>query len=462
MAHHPYARFLIALSFVTKALCALGQNNEVFIRKIFDESLLRGHAYEDLRSLCKDIGPRLSGSSEADMSIRWSEHKMKSYGFDTVMLQPIMVPHWERGNPETAWLTLGNKSIEKLSLRALGGSIGTQGLLEGKVVLFNHLDDLKKANKAEVEGRIVFLNQPMNAAEIQTFKAYGACYPIRGNGAVEAAKLGAKAVIIRSLGLSEDDHPHTGSMQYDSAVPKIPAAALSIKDANRLAALWSQNSELQFSMEMDCRTLPDVASFNVIGELKGTKTPSEYITIGGHLDSWDQGEGAHDDGAGVIHCLEALRILKTLGYQPEHTLRVVFFMNEENGNKGGKTYASWVKANHENHLAALESDRGGFTPRGFGCDGSEKTFRTFQRYAPLFEAYGLHVWEKGGGGVDIGPLKDSFPEISLFGFIPDSQRYFDFHHAESDVFENVNKRELELGAAAIASFVYLMDSDLFP
>jgi hypothetical protein len=188
------------------------QKDSLFIRKIYDEALLRGKAYDDLRSLCKDIGPRLSGSSEAAMSIRWSEQKMRNYGFDQVYLEPIMVPHWERGNPETAWITLPNGSIEKLTLCALGGSVSTNGVLEGELVLFNHLDDLKKANRRSVEGKIVFINQVMNAAEIQTFKAYGACYPIRGNGAIEGGRLGAKAVIIRSLGLPSDDFPHTGSM----------------------------------------------------------------------------------------------------------------------------------------------------------------------------------------------------------------------------------------------------------
>jgi len=445
-------------------ICQLnfGQSQEdKMIRNIYDEALLRGHAYEDLRSLCKDIGPRLSGSSEAAMAIRWSEQKMLSYGFDRVYLQPILVPHWERGNPETAWMTLSNGSIEKMTLCALGGSIATNGLLEGEVIMFTHLDSLKKARIEQVNGKIVFLNQPMNAAEIQTFKAYGACYPIRGNGAVEGAKLGAKAVLIRSLGLPSDDFPHTGSMRYEDSVKKIPAAALSTQDADRLAQELQTGKALKFSMEMDCRNFPDEPSFNVIGEIKGSKKPNEIITIGGHLDSWDQGEGAHDDGAGVIHCLEALRILKTLNYTPEHTLRVVFFMNEENGNMGGKTYATWVKSLGEEHIAALESDRGGFTPRGFGCDGSDGIFKRFTQFEPLFTPYDLHVWEKGGGGVDIGPLKSEFKGITLFGFIPDSQRYFDYHHADSDVFESVNKRELELGAAAISSFLYLIDKELF-
>ncbi|MCF8269235.1 MAG: M20/M25/M40 family metallo-hydrolase [Crocinitomicaceae bacterium] len=431
------------------------------IRRIYDEALLRGHAYEDLRSLCKDIGPRLSGSAEAAMSIRWSEQKMRSYGFDRVYLEPIMVPHWERGNPEAAWITHPNGMLEKINICALGGSVSTQGMMEGTLVMFNALSDLIKAKSKEVSGKIVFINQPMNAAEIQTFKAYGACYPMRGNGAIEASKLGAKAVLIRSLGLPNDDFPHTGSMRYEDSIKKIPAAALSTQDAERIADLLTSGVSLSFSMEMDCRNFPDEPSFNVIGELLGSKYPTEVITIGGHLDSWDQGEGAHDDGAGVIHCMEALRILKTLDYKPKHTIRVVFFMNEENGNMGGKSYAKWVKEKNETHLAALESDRGGFTPRGFGCDASDSIFAKFQAFAPLFEPYDLHLWERGGGGVDIGPLKEKFTDIALFGFVPDGQRYFDVHHAESDVFETVNKRELELGAAAIASLVFLMDTVLF-
>jgi carboxypeptidase Q len=440
---------------------AFSQSDSIFIRIIYDEALLRGHAYEDLRSLCKDIGPRLSGSAEAAMSIRWSEQKMRSYGFDRVYLEPIMVPHWERGNPEAAWITHPNGMLEKINICALGGSVSTQGMIEGTLVMFNALSDLIKAKPKEVSGKIVFINQPMNAAEIQTFKAYGACYPIRGNGAIEASKLGAKAVLIRSLGLPNDDFPHTGSMRYEDSIKKIPAAALSTHDAERIADLLNSGVSLSFSMEMDCRNFPDEPSFNVIGELLGSKYPNEVITIGGHLDSWDQGEGAHDDGAGVIHCMEALRILKTLDYKPKHTIRVVFFMNEENGNMGGKSYAKWVKEKNETHLAALESDRGGFTPRGFGCDASDSIFAKFQAFAPLFEPYDLHLWERGGGGVDIGPLKEKFTDIALFGFVPDGQRYFDVHHAESDVFETVNKRELELGAAAIASLVFLMDTVLF-
>ncbi len=450
-----YTQILFVFSFLLSQASA---QDSLWIRRIYDEALLRGHAHENLRQLCKDIGPRLSGSAQAQMAVDWSYEKMNSYHFDTVKKQEITVPHWERGTTESAWFkSVGqNAATHKLNLLALGGSIGTNGLIEAEVIEFKTMADLKNAKRKDVEGKIVFLNQPMDAAQIQTFKAYGACYAIRGNGAVEAAKLGAKAVVIRSLGLPIDAHPHTGSMHYEKDVPKIPAATLATKDADALSSAL-QVGKVRFYLEMDCREFPDATSYNVMAELKGSKFPDQIITIGGHLDSWDTGEGAHDDGAGVIHCLEALRILNKLGWQPTHTIRVVFFMNEENGNQGGQQYAKWCFANGEKHIAALESDRGGFAPRGFGLDGPDQYLDLLKSFEPALRSYDLHIFEKGYGGVDIGPLKEQYPGIPLFGFVPDSQRYFDYHHAPSDVFESVNKRELELGAAAIASFVYLLD-----
>ncbi len=278
-------------------------------------------------------------------------------------------------------------------------------------------------------------------------------------GAVEAAKLGAVAVVIRSLALPQDDFPHTGSMYYEKEIAKIPAGALSTNAANELSEELKKG-KVTFLLEMDCRDYPDVQSYNVMCEIKGSESPDEIITIGGHLDSWDTGEGAHDDGAGVVHCLEALRIMKELNIKPKHTIRVVFFMNEENGNKGGIGYASWTKEKGEKQIAAVESDRGGFSPRGFECDGSEAQLQLIQQFSKLLKPYGLYHFEKGYGGVDIGPLKQQYTGIPLYGFVPDSQRYFDFHHAPSDVFENVNKRELELGCASMAAFVYLLDRSL--
>lgn len=453
-------RHLILIPTLLLNFMSLAQNDSVLIRNIYNEALSHGKSYEDLRSLCKDIGARLSGSAEAAMAVEWGKQKLASYNFDKVYLQEIQVPHWERGTKEAAWIKKQDGTLIKINILALGGSIGTSGIMEGELVHFQSLEELKNANKASVEGKIVFVNQEMNEQEINTFKAYGGCWPMRGHGAIEAGYLGAKAVIIRSLGLPIDEHPHTGGMYYTDSVVKIPAAAISTKDAEILNSLLNSESA-SLVIEMDCKNFPDVTSYNVIGEISGKKSPNEIITFGGHLDSWDTGEGAHDDGAGIVHSMEALRILKALDYQPNHTLRVVFFMNEENGNKGGKTYAEWTSENkNEKHIAAIESDRGGFAPRGFTCQGNDEQIALLKSFEPLLTHYDLHIFEKGYGGVDIGPLKDYHQDIPLFGFVPDSQRYFDFHHAPSDVFENVNKRELELGCAAMAAMIYLLDSRL--
>ncbi len=436
------------------------QNTDsIFIRKIYDEVLSKGHAYEDLRYLCKEIGARLSGSAEADMAVQWGERIMRQYNFDKVYLQEVMVPHWERGTTEAGWYETADGQLHKVNLLALGGSIGTNGLMKAELVMFDHLDELKNAKEEQVKGKIVFINQPMDEKQINTFKAYGGCYPIRGMGAIESSTKGAVAVIIRSLGMPVDEHPHTGGMYHKDEVKEIPAAAISTSDSEALAAAI-HNGKVNFYLEMDCKVFPDKLSYNVIGEMRGTERANEFITFGGHLDSWDTGEGAHDDGAGIIHSLEAMRVLKTLDYHPKHSLRAVFFMNEENGNMGGKTYASEAKKNNEKHIAAIESDRGGFSPRGFQCDGSSTQIELLQSFGPYLEQYDLRELQKGYGGVDISPLKEQFEGIPLFGLVPDSQRYFDFHHAPSDVFENVNKRELELGAGAMAALIYLLDNNL--
>lgn len=433
------------------------KEDSLFLRKIHNEALDRGHSYEDLRSLCKDIGARITGSAEAEMAVQWGKKLMEKYQFDKVYLQEIRVPHWERGTTEAGWIENEEGAIYKLHILALGGSKGTNGTMSGEVVEFMNLDELKAASESKVKDKIVFINQPMDQKQILTFKAYGGCWPIRGNGAVEGAKLGAKAVIIRSLAIPTDNHPHTGSMNYADGVDSIPAAAISTIDSDKLHE-WLKKGKVTMRFEMDCKFYGMVKSHNVIGEIKGREKPDEIITIGGHLDSWDVGEGAHDDGAGIIHCLEAGRLLKTLNYQPKHTIRIVFFMNEENGNFGGKSYAMMAKKNKEKHVAAIESDRGGFSPRGFDFQNSDKkSMKKFKEITQILHDFELNRFEKGYGGVDIGPLRNIFPEIPLFGLVPDSQRYFDFHHAETDVFENVNKRELALGAAAMASFLYLVD-----
>ncbi len=439
---------------------AYSQNDSVFIRQIYNEALSNGESYENLRSLCKDIGARLTGSAEAEMAVNWGEQKMNSYNFDKVYKLPVKVPHWERGTKEAGWIKTNKGEYLKVNLLALGGSIGTNGMIDEEVIMFSTLDELKNADATKINGKIVFINQHMDEKQIQTFRAYGGCYAIRGYGAVEASKKGAIAVIIRSLAIPQDDHPHTGTMSYSDDVQKIPAAALSTNASNKLADILNSSSA-HFVLEMDCRDYPDVISYNVVAEITGSENANNIITFGGHLDSWDTGEGAHDDGAGIAHTLEALRILKELGYKPKNTLRLVFFMNEENGNRGGMDYAKWAKEQEqENHILALESDRGGFAPRGFSMDGDREQLKLLASFKPLFKTYDLHIFDKGHSGVDIGPLKEQFKNIPLVGFVPDSQRYFDFHHSPNDVFENVNRRELELGSAAIASILYLFDENL--
>lgn len=424
------------------------------IRSIFDEALIRGESYENLRELCKDVGNRLTGSPGADQAVFWGKKKLESYGFDSVYLQEVTVPHWERGTTETAWFTDSEGKTTKLHILALGGSIATKGILKTDLIVVKTFDELKKLGEENVKGKIVLFNRAMDPANINTFRSYGGCYDQRGYGAIEAAKLGASGVLVRSLSLKMDYFPHTGSMNYDTSIHKIPAAAVSTRDAVLLMQALKKG-KVRVSMQLNCLNHSDKTSYNVIAEITGKKNPKEIIVVGGHLDSWDVGEGAHDDGAGIAHSIEAMRLFKAVNYEPNHTIRCILFMNEENGNRGGKTYAASVKEKNEIHVAALESDRGGFTPRGFSLDGSPRQVAQLQSFAPLFKPYDLHIFEKGYGGVDIGPLKNG--STALIGFIPDSQRYFDHHHAHSDVFEQVNKRELELGAAACASLLYLID-----
>jgi hypothetical protein len=429
-----------------------GQNDSTTIRTLYDLSLAEGHAYENLRELCKDVGHRLSGSEGAERAVIWSKQKMESYGFDKVWLEPVMVPKWVRGEKEKCILL---NTDEELDVLALGFSVATDGVLEGEVIEFQTMEALKNAPDGVAEGKIVFLNQAMNPKYIRTFRGYGDCSGGRVRGAAEAAKKGAVGFVMRSLGLRADDFPHTGVMYYEEGGDSIPAFALSTNASFKLSSELEKGGKVRLALESHCKHYPDEESYNVVGEIKGSEYPEKIITVGGHLDSWDVGEGAHDDGTGVIHSLEALRLIQAAGIQPKHTLRVVFFMNEENGARGAKAHAEACKERGDQHLFALESDAGGFSPRGFSVDADPSQVSYLNSYLDLFEPYGIHFIKKGYGGVDIRPLKDF--GATLVGFSPDSQRYFDVHHTENDVFENVHKRELELGAAAISSLIYLVD-----
>ena len=443
-------KIILALALFLNLTAFAQKDDSLQIRKMFDAALVEGHAYNNLRSLCKDVGARLSGSPEAEKAVNWAKSLLESYEFDKVWLMPVKVPHWVRGDVEEAGV-----NGKPMSIKTLGGSVSSNGKIEAEVIEVQDFDELASLGEEAIKGKIVFFNRAFDRRLISTGEAYGGCVNQRWDGASQASKFGAVGVFVRSLSHKKDNHAHTGSMGYEEGVKKIPSVALSVEDADMLSALLKLEPTSLAYLNVNSQTFPDKDSYNVIAEITGSVEPDKIITFGGHLDSWDVGEGAHDDGAGVVHSIEALRIIKATGYQPRYTLRCVLFMNEENGNNGGKTYAAVAKEKGEVHIAAFESDAGGFVPRGFTMDGTPEQVKQMQSWESLLEPYKLHIFKAGWGGVDIKPLKDQ--NVPLIGLRPDDQRYFDHHHSDTDVFENVHRRELELGAASFASMIYLVD-----
>ncbi len=433
----------------------------LFIQRIFDESLTEKQAHAWLGELCLGIGHRLAGSEGDRKAVAWGLEKMRSMGLDSVFAQTCQVPVWRRGAKETA-VVLPTFSRESMPLKclALGGSVGTgPSGVSGEVVEVQNFEELEKLGAEAVRGKIVFFDRPFDPTQLNTFRAYGGAVDQRGQGAMRAGRLGAAAVLVRSMASGLDDWPHTGGTYYDEKSPKIPAIAISTNDAERLSKLLKTEKNVSVFFKTDCEIVAEEAeSANVIGQIRGSDRADEIILVGGHLDSWDVGQGAHDDGAGCAQSLDALRILKKLGYRPRRTLRVVLFANEENGLRGGQKYAEEAARKKEKTLAAIETDAGGFTPKGFGFDAEKAVFPAFfekmKRHEGLFLPYGIQ-FNKGGGGADIGPLKPQ--NALLIGLQPDSHRYFDVHHTENDRFENVHPRELAAGAASLAALLFLID-----
>ncbi len=445
--------FLFCMPFMAQAQV---NQDSVTIKKMADEIMTNGKAYDLLRELTKKIGGRLAGSPQQQNAAIWGKRNMEAFNPDKVFMQPCKTPSWQRGGKDFAAIVgvNGAATIQKLEVLALGNSMGSNGLLEAEVLAVANFNELEK-RKDEVKGKIVYFNSEFDPTLIQTFGAYGASGIYRRSGASRVAKYGALGIMIHSLSSAPDNAPHTGTMVYDETLPKIPAVALGPDDAKALYA-QAKKGTVRVQMQTYGYFLPDADENNVVAELKGTEHPEEIITIGGHLDSWDVNEGAHDDGAGIVQTMEILRTMKALNYQPKHTIRFVLFANEENGGKGGAKYAELAKLNKEKHILALESDEGGFTPRSIAVSCSPAQLARFQTWTPLLKPYGTEV-TAGGGGADIGPLTGYDKTIIMSSMIPDSQRYFDVHHAKTDVFENVNKRELLLGAVNIAAFIYLVD-----
>jgi len=429
--------------------------DSLMVKKISDDIFMNGQAYSNLKYLCKKVGPRLSGSAGAALAIEQTARMLREAGADTVYLQPCMVPKWERGAKEVGRATLSNGKSMPLNIVALGMSVGTAAAgITASVVEVKSFTELDAMGADKIKGKIVFYNFRMDPRHINTFRAYGEAGIYRSQGPSRAAALGAIGVIVRTLSPVIDDNPHTGATRYDENQPKIPAVAISTMGAEELSKAIAAKQIKQVYIKTNCKQYEDVLSYNVVGEIRGSSFPDEIITVGGHLDSWDLAEGAHDDGTGCVQSIEVLRAIKANIGKPKRTIRAVMFMNEENGLRGGTKYAEVAKEEKKKFIMAMESDAGGFTPRGFGFTANAVQKEKIMSWKPLFHNYGALEFNEGGGGADIGPLRGL--GTALIGLNPDSQRYMDLHHAKTDVFEAVSERELNLGSVVMTAMVYLV------
>lgn len=430
-------------------------HDSLVIKKISDDIFMNGQAYSNLKYLCKKVGPRLSGSAGAALAVEQTARMLREAGADTVYLQPCMVPKWERGAKEVGKATLSNGKSMPLNIVALGMSVGTPAAgITASVVEVKNFTELDALGADQIKGKIVFYNYRMDPRHINTFRAYGEAGIYRSQGPSRAAALGAIGVIVRTLSPVIDDNPHTGATRYDENKPKIPAVAISTIGAEELSKAIAAKQVKQVYIKTNCKQSEDVLSYNVVGEIRGSEFPEEIITVGGHLDSWDLAEGAHDDGTGCVQSIEVLRAIKANIGKPKRTIRAVMFMNEENGLRGGTKYAEIAKDEKKKFIMAMESDAGGFTPRGFGFTANAMQKEKIMSWKPLFHNYGALEFNEGGGGADIGPLRGL--GTALIGLNPDSQRYMDLHHAKTDVFEAVSERELNLGTVVMTAMVYLV------
>lgn len=421
------------------------------------ESLLREalstlECHRLLAELCRTAPHRLSGSKGYDDAVQWAQKSMAQAGLTNIRLEPVMVPHWERGAVEVLELLGKGGDATPLPVLALGGSVATPtGGVVAEVLEVKSIEELKQ-REAEVKGRIVFFNRAMDPTLLSPGAAYGGAVQQRTRGPAEAAKLGAVAAVVRSMTQSLDDIPHTGVTIFPENGPRIPAVAVSTRGAERIAAMLKDGPAVRLKLELACRWHEDRPSANVVGEIVGSEKPEEIIVVGAHLDAWDVGQGAHDDGAGCCQAIEAARLIRKLGLRPKRTVRVVLFANEENGLRGGRAYALAHARELSRHVMAIESDAGGFTPRGFGSNANPAALAILQEIAEPLSSIGADRVSRGGGGADISPMGAS--GVVLVGFKPDTQRYFDLHHTALDTIDAVNPRELCLGAACIATLAY--------
>jgi carboxypeptidase Q len=470
--------FLFLFFFAMTGVSPAQNQDSVMISKIFTDALTHPDSYHNLDALCHKIGGRLAGTPSSGKSLDWAENVLRGLKPDTVFRVPCKVRHWERGPKESCKVLSAKSGNRSLNVCALGGSVATSiNGIRGNVIEVKDYDELKKLGRENVRGKIVFFNHPADESLFNSFAAYGGVAGYRVRGAVQAAYYGATAMIDRSATTAHDNFPHTGIMHYADTVSKIPAFSVSTNEADSLSKWLHTDPDLKVELKSLCNELPETASADVMAEIRGSEYPEEIIAFGGHLDSWDIGEGAHDDGTGVVQTIDIMRLFRSLGIKPKRTIRVVVFMDEEMEQRGAKAYAAYslhvlnnsgnipddkgvssinmprYKAVH--HVAAIEADRGGFSPWGFSIDASDEQVRKVQAWKNLLLPYGIYSLEKGGSGVDVKDLKPQ--GVALFGLVTDWQRYFNYHHSANDSFDKVNIRELQLGTAAMAAMVYLID-----
>lgn len=447
---HPSISASQDLPVLPKSLTVAGADKIVHI------ALTDTAGYHLLRGLC-ELGPRLVASEQTERAVRWAKRTMETLKLDRVRLQPVRVPRWVRGKTETACILGEDSRIERpLRICALGGSPGTppEGIAAG-VVEVQDFNELRK-RKDETIGKIVFFNRPMDPGTINTFSAYGRAVEQRFAGPVEAEKAGAVGAIIRSVTTRYDNVPHVGTLQVDGDAPPVAAAAIGLRDADALSLALKNDPDLRIRMTLSCRMEGEADAFNVLGEITGSERPEEIIVVGGHFDSWDKGHGAHDDGAGCLQSLEALDLIRRAGLTPRRTIRAVFFMNEEFGFHGARVYGAYAGSSGEHHIAAIEADRGAHTPRGFYVDAEQSALQIIQSWLPILNRSLIEWIRPGGSGADVAQIKGT---RALLGYVPDIQRYFDFHHSANDVFSAVHPREFELGSAAIAIMAWLLSEE---
>jgi hypothetical protein len=437
-----------ALILLSAALPGLAQNlteqYQTTSQKLIDAALADKEGYDRLTYLCYRIGNRLSGSPALEKAIAWSVDQMKSSGLTNVRVIPTKVPHWVRGAESGRILTPLDKPLHMLGL---GMSVGTPaGGITAEAISVPDFETLEKLGRDKVQGKIVVYDYP--------FRGYGPARSFRSTGASRAAALGAVAVLVRSATPLAMQAPHTGAMEYSADAPQIPAAAISPEDALMITRLVADGVPVRIHLEMGARMLPDADSGDVIGEIRGKEHPEEVVVIGGHIDSWDVGQGAQDDGASIMACLQALALIKKLGLEPRRTLRVAFWVNEENGGRGGDAYRAFVGDDIKNQVVALEMDGGAETPRGFGASVDAPSLELLKQIGKLLEPIGAGEISGGGGGEDIRPLVAAgVPAMSERAA---GTHYFDWHHSEADTLDKVDPTDFRKSVAALAVMGFVL------